>query len=685
MAARDIVQSDQVVRRLSVPRERWGWEFNQPAPPQPYSRPQPTWREPPAPPLETMSASYAAAKAAAPKRGVIAGAVLMFGLCLGKYGIPLDLVALGLAAFWFVPLLTAQQSATRQRNEYALRHRQTSQAFEAALAQWRAEESRWRAGEEQRVASANQWFPVEPKNVPTRLDVFGGVSGGWSDFLVTVGSGLLAAGGRLTIVDLSEAGVADRLVAYVGRTGAGAARISLPEDLHEAGLLDGMDAEEVAEVIAEALHTRRGSADNALRELDTDILREVGRRLDGRISFDRLVAALRIVQRSDDPCTRTTPLSAAERQKLADYADGLTTADRMQGQVQELRSVLESLTGGRLLRDTPSSTSSTAAAALTVFVSEDPNTRRRDLLDRLVVRALIHRLRRTRHAGDVIAVAGADHLGVATIEELSRAARVSGVRIVLLLEHLREEYEPYLGGSDSISVFMRMGNAKEAGRAAEHIGRGHTFQLTQLSRTEGTSTAHGTTSSFGHTTGSSSTRGRSGGGGPSGWNESNTTSHGESSQRGTSETTTNNESKGETQSRVYEFTVEPTRFQDLDASGFILVEPLVGGGRRVVAGTCDPAMLTLGLVADEPLIEDRSAARPAVAPGPGVASGRSPLGSITIADPAGEHRPMADRLHAAGYLVEYRRNDSAPFMSGWVITGHRDGRPLNEVEVMNYR
>ena len=683
MALPDVIHSNHVARRLTAPRERWGWEFDEPAAVQPYPHPQPQWREPYAAELSTQSASYQHARAKAPKRAVIAGAILLLGLCAGKYGIVLDLVAIGLACLWFLPLINGQQAAGRQRAEHEQRRQQAWDAHNVELDQWRAAESQWRAREQQRVAAANKWFPVEPQAGPSRLDVFGGVPEGWSDFLVTFGSGLLAAGSRLTVVDLSEAGVADRLATLAGRAGIATARVSLPAGLHQAGLLDGLSAEDAAEVIAEALHARRGSADAALRDVDADILGKVAGRLDGSITFERLVAALRIVQRTDDPAERDPVLKAVERQRLAEYADVLGAADRMQAQVQELRSTLESLTAARRPdAGADAGPDAAPAPALTVFVSEDANTRRRDLLDRLVVRTLIHRLRHTRDSGDVIAVAGADHLGTATVEELARSARRAGVRLVLLIEHLREEFEPYLGGSDSVSVFMRMGNAKEAARAAEHIGRGHTFQLTQLSRTEGRSTSRGTTTSHGENHGTSHTTGRSGGGGSSGWNESTTTSHGVSAQQSTSNTTTDNESDGVTQSRVYEFTVEPTRFQDLDAAGFILVEPLPGGGRRVVAGTCDPAVLTLRQVADTPLPADRRAARVPAQP---QADTPRPPDQVNIVDPTGELRWFADRLSGAGYLVQYRNDADHPVLNGWLITGHRDGRQLNEQEIMSYR
>jgi hypothetical protein len=141
-------------------------------------------------------------------------------------------------------------------------------------------------------------------------------------------------------------------------------------------------------------------------------------------------------------------------------------------------------------------------------------------------------------------------------------------------------------------------------------------------------------------------------------------------------------------SRVYEFTVEPTTFQGLDPRSYVLVEPVPGGGRRIVAGTCDPAVLALDRVSDAPLSDaDRAsaaqAAEQAAAPEPEPV--REPLHRITIADPSGMHQALAQSLERAGYLIHYERDEKAPILSGWVITGHRDGRQLNEQEIMGHR
>ncbi|MEV4279015.1 hypothetical protein [Actinoplanes xinjiangensis] len=678
MAELEVLHIEQVARRLATPDERWGWEFHEPLPVRGFPAPRPQWSEPRAPYLPTMEEKYQRARAAMPKRIAVVAAVVLVGLCAGKAGILFVLVGLGLAAFWFAPMVTAKQKADQLLAEHAVHREQAGQQYHATVAQWEQAEQAWRLSEQRRVASADRWFPIMPEVTPSRIDVFGGTAEGRAAFLLTLGAGLLAKGTGLTVVDLSERAAADPLLQLARSAGFPYQEVNLPADLHRAGLLDGMAADDVAELIAEALHARRGDRDSgSLLDLDADILKNVGRCLDGEITFVRLVAALRVVQRIDDG--RNPSLSSQERLRLAEYVDVLGTGERTAAQVQDLRSTLEALAGDaaesepEAAGDTPEQ-----GSGLTVFVSEHSNHRRRDLLNRLVVQTLVHRLRQQKPGsgtGDVIAIAAADGVGAEPLKRLHAAAQRAGTRLVLMIDHLGEEFETYLGDAESASIFMRMQNTREAGRAAEYIGRGHTFQLTQFTHTAGTSTTRGTNSSTTVTHGSSESTNRGGGVGGSTWGSSTGHNHSHGQTDGTSRTDGTTVSDGETRSRVYEFSVEPTTFQGLDPCSFVLVDPAAGGGRRLRAGTCDPAVLALDGVADTPLAPDVRAGRPAT----------QGVDVVSIVDPTGMHRTFADKLTQAGYLVSYQQDAEKPMFSGWQITGHRDGRPLNEQEIMSLR
>ena len=337
-------------------------------------------------------------------------------------------------------------------------------------------------------------------------------------------------------------------------------------------------------------------------------------------------------------------------------------------------------------------------------MSQDHNLRRRDLVDRLVAQALLHHLRcaprnRPGMAG-VLVVAGADHLGQRTLEELARQSKNAGVRLVLLIEHLRGDLQQLLGGSDSASLIMRLGNAQEAAAAAEYIGRGHSFTLTQLSRQTGDTRTTGTSTSMASSTTHSTSNGRSGGRGGWGWNQSESDSESTSTQEGTSESWATSVSDSQTVTRVYEFAVEPTQIQSLPASAFIMVESATGD-RRIIVGSCDPLVVTLDRVADEEYQDDQrrrpghgehsGAASSSEQDGVGFSSGEqagtadpSAATSVFIVDPPGQLQYMAQRLRRAGYVIHRVDIPDAPMDCGWRVTS-ADGSPIRTDDVLRYR
>jgi hypothetical protein len=149
-----------------------------------------------------------------------------------------------------------------------------------------------------------------------------------------------------------------------------------------------------------------------------------------------------------------------------------------------------------------------------------------------------------------------------------------------------------LGGSDSATLIMRMGNAQEAAAAAEYIGRGYKFVMNQLSRqvseasTEGEAKQWGATGtvSDSHTTG------------PGHWSRSTSHSRSDTWSRTVNWSTTSTLADGATASRVYEFAVEPTQIQSMPATAFVFVGT-AGGQRQVVAGDCNPGISMLDRIA----------------------------------------------------------------------------------------
>jgi hypothetical protein len=236
----------------------------------------------------------------------------------------------------------------------------------------------------------------------------------------------------------------------------------------------------------------------------------------------------------------------------------------------------------------------------------------------VVFHRLLHELRTSRVQGQqVLVVAGADHIGRESLEALTRQARRVGVRLVLLLEHLRGETKQVLGSSDSAAILMQLGNAQEAAAAAEFIGRGHKFVLSQLTHqigktfTTGTGYSRGVTEGTSETTSHSQTSGTntSTGGGAArslgrNWSQTSsdslTTSRARTWQESVNRSVADSTNDGTTLGRVYEYTVEPTTIQSMPPTAFVLIESGTSG-RRVIMGDCNPGIALRQRVSSQPL------------------------------------------------------------------------------------
>jgi hypothetical protein len=198
-------------------------------------------------------------------------------------------------------------------------------------------------------------------------------------------------------------------------------------------------------------------------------------------------------------------------------------------------------------------------------------------------------------AGSLIIV-GCDHIGLKSLESLAQLARRADLKTVLVLEHLRGDLVQLLGGSDSASLIMRMGNAQEAAAAAEHIGRGHKFVMNQISRQLSDATSEGEAKQWGATGAVSDSHSLGGDHQRRHWSRSTSFSRSDTWSRTVNWSTTNTVTDGATVSRVYEFAVEPTQIQSMPTTAFIFVGT-AAGHRHVVAGDCNPGISLLDRVA----------------------------------------------------------------------------------------
>jgi len=236
------------------------------------------------------------------------------------------------------------------------------------------------------------------------------------------------------------------------------------------------------------------------------------------------------------------------------------------------------------------------------------NVRRKDLADRVLIQILMYQLRArggyARNDAGSLMIVGCDHIGLKPLEGMAQLARRANLQTVLILEHLRGDLTQLLGGSDSASLIMRMGNAQEAAAAAEHIGRGHKFVMNQISRQLSDATSEGEAKQWGatgtvtdsHSLGCSTSSSEGRGSRGRNWSHSASFSRSNTWSRTVNWSTTNTVTDGATVSRVYEFAVEPTQIQAMPSTAFIFIGTS-GGRRHVVAGDCNPGISLLDRVA----------------------------------------------------------------------------------------
>jgi hypothetical protein len=303
-ADRGDANSNELVRRLFVPAERWGWEF---APPEPLAASVGGWVLP-----------------------VVGNAAVSSGL-----------LAAGVAV-----ALVRQHLAPRSRVQVARENREFAFArYRTAYEQWRKRRQAHER-ERQRREAAERWFPLRPAAGVARVDVFGGTGDGWASLITTVGSSMLRSGDRVMVVDLSEQHVGDGLAAFAATAGFAVSNVELLRDAEPSMLLQGLARDEVAEVVAGAVATIRSPGDAAeQRVIDADVLARVAECLDEPLTFARLAAALRVVRGHHEE-TAESPLSAPEIRRLTARIDLVGGTERVANALPTLGNLIELLATG---------------------------------------------------------------------------------------------------------------------------------------------------------------------------------------------------------------------------------------------------------------------------------------------------------------------------------------------------
>jgi hypothetical protein len=439
------------------------------------------------------------------------------------------------------------------------------------VAHWERDRDAHNTAERARVDAIDEWGAVRTLPGTRRIDVYGGEHQGWTAFLTTFGTSMLAERTPMVLLDLSRTAVSAELCQVAQQSGVDAHVELLPDQLGVSSLLDGLTANDVKDVLVEAISDDR--------VLDDRILSAVFEALRPNPTLARVHDALSILlggasRLSDEETARVRELFAEDQLR------------RLHDRVQRLEAHLAHLT------ELPTGQPSTRAPQLTCFsVTPRGSQVTTELLVDLLGQWLIRSLKNVRpgQSPRTVVVAGADQLRTQHLEQVAALCDSLGFRLVLLFQHLRDAGSALLGGGRA-TIFMRLGNYEEAERAANFIGRGYRFELARITTEHGEDdTVARTTSTTGEFLSPLTRR----------WGSSRTRAHSTSW------------SYAETRQRVHELFVDPAHLQALPPTAFVLVQHVADRQVLAVAADCNPDLLSMPRVSTQPLPEpNQTSAQP---------------------------------------------------------------------------
>jgi hypothetical protein len=580
--------------------------------------------------------------------------------------------------------LTARIAAEQQRlaKIRAVQQSRLAARQELHARQFRAWQSRRAAFERQ-----PQWYAVSLPAEIDRVDVAGGTLAGWSAMLTMLAVPRLAAGGEVTVLDLTEGAVATDLLAVARRSGVQPLVWVMPGDLPRLDLGTGLGREAIADLLSATVTASSDPPAAADPAKDAAILDRILDVLGGEPKIAQVTAALRALGQVGDPRQdlRSGLLTPAQLEQITALF-GRGAADRV---VIDRAWALESRL--RKLDQLGSAAVAVPPSRLRVaWLDRRSGAIANKVLGTYMTVALAHMLRQAPAASAgqrwqrTLCVLGAERLAGEVIDRLSDACEVSGTGLVVAYRSLPEHATQRLGRGNAAVAFMRLGNAHDAKVASEQIGTEHRFVLSQLTETIGTSVTDtgggsytstiGTADSLAYSasvtesSGRSQSRGRSraGGSAPFG-NFTGSASRDTSQSSGTSDSRSitaginsstswglstskaigDNTSLARTGQRSREFLVEQHELQQLPPSALI-VTYASRAGRQVVLADANPGIFALRSSTLLGLHEAERAAAASGAAGSGVpgsgAAGSGAAGSEAL----GPGGPGSEAPDAAG-------------------------------------
>ncbi|WP_152360655.1 hypothetical protein [Microlunatus speluncae] len=488
--------------------------------------------------------------------------------------------------------------------------------------EWVGRGADWEQTERVRVDQLPEWGAATTPPETRRLDIFGGNLWAWQAFLTVYGTSALAQH-PVIMLDLSREIVSEELARTADAAGVPVDAQLLPDQLTTTTLLSDLSGTQIVDAVIESMYADDDASSRSERTIDHRFLTAIADQLGDTFTLARLAAGLRALMDQSDV---DGVLSAKEQNHLADELFSVDLRRHSADRLQRLESYLQPLQrlGSQGVDSRPGYLTCMALAS-------DANNVHSEFLTDLLVQWLTHRI-----VGDYyltkpeVIIVGADSIKLRHLERLSDACERRGIRITMMFRNLRGDAENFIGRG--LAGFMRLGNATEAGRAADHIGREHKFVVSQLTATLGGNETHTTGDSSGSavaeginvstsagwtknwTKGRNATF-RDGEWGPTdtsknksfGRTESETTSEGKNFSETRNWSVTRSFAEGtnwtnaNTNQRVQEYVVEPVVLQNLPDHLMLVVEPQRGRQANLVPVEFDPAIVTLPGVSMEPL------------------------------------------------------------------------------------
>jgi hypothetical protein len=572
------------------------------------------------------------------------GSAWLAGLLTGALALPLAVMAAGVAGcggrrLWRGERQLAAEFRAEELRVAAFRDAQ-GREHAARVAEHAGRHREW----QQRAAAFKRqpvWYPVTVPTTVQRLDIAGGTLAGWSALLTMVAAPRLAAGGDVTIVDLTEGGVAADLLGVARRSGIDPLVWVLPADLPRLDLGADLGPDLLADVLARTV-SAAGSAGSAAAGADAG-----GGPADAAKDAALLSRVLRALGDSDAPATMAK-LAAALRAlgQIGSPADQLRSGALTHEQLANLGSL-----AGRGAEHLVVERAWALEARLRVLeplatspVARPPSRLKVAWLDRraaavgnsvlagylaIALTAVLRQAPPGRPWQQTLCLLGAERLSADVLDRLCDAAEMAGAGLVLAYRSIPAQVRERLGRGDAAVGFMRLGNSQDARFAAEQIGTEHRFVVSQLTDTIGASitdtggvsytSSVGTSDSISESESVSLTAGRSRGRGrskhsafapfadftgsaSSDASSSAAISDSSSITAGISTGTSwgwnmsravgNSDSLAVAAQRSRESLVEQHELQQLPPSAVLLCYP-APGGRQVVLADANPAIMTL--------------------------------------------------------------------------------------------